>query len=245
MNLLIPIGASSKFFNPEDYSFPNPLIEILGKPMIEYVVNNLTLDVKFNKIIFVVKEEDCSKFHLDRTLKLLCPIEPEVIKLQKETQGALCTVLLAIDHINNTEPLIIANADQIFDGGIAQYINKFRLEGFDAGCVIFNSVHPRWSYVRTNKEGDVIEVVEKKPISKNAIAGLYLYKSGEEFIKFGIMSLKRNLSTSEYYISPVFNEYILYGKKISTYSIENSAYHSFYSPQKIHEYESILKMAAS
>ena len=35
----------------------------------------------------------------------------------------------------------------------------------------------------------------------------------------------------------VFNEFILAGKKVGHYPVENAKYHSFYSPQKIEEFE--------
>jgi dTDP-glucose pyrophosphorylase len=242
MNLVIPIGSNSKFFNLEEYGYPKSLIEIVGKPMIEHVIKNITCGNSFKKIIFIVKQDECDRFHLDNILNLLSPVTPQIIRLQSDTQGALCSVLLTIDHINNNEPLLISNADQIFDGGITDYIKSFTASGLDAACLTFRSIHPRWSYVRTNDSGLVIETAEKRPISKHAIAGVYFYKKGSDFIQNSMASIK-NGSTLEgkYFISPVFNEYILLGKTVGHYTIPNEKYHTFYSPQKIEEYESSQK----
>ncbi len=238
MNLVIPIASGSNFFKIEEFGYPKPLIEIMGRPMIQHVIENITTNIEFKKIIFIVKQDDCEKYHLDQTLSLLSPITPVVIKVRGETQGALCSVLLAIDHIYDDEPLIIANADQIFDGGVAEVIASFIASPLDAACAAFNSVHPRWSYVRLNQEGNVVEAAEKRPISRNAIAGLYLYKKGKEFIKNSMNSIKNGSSTDgKYFISPVFNEYVLSGKAVGCFSIDNQRYHSFYTPQKIYEYE--------
>jgi dTDP-glucose pyrophosphorylase len=151
MNLVIPIGSSSKFFSIEEYGYPKPLIEVMGKPMIEHVIANVTQGIHFSKIIFIVKQDECQKFHLDNTLNLLSPIKPQIIQLQSDTQGALCSVLLAIEHIDNDEPLMISNADQIFDGGIERELKTFMECDLDAACLTFESVHPRWSYVRVNE----------------------------------------------------------------------------------------------
>lgn len=238
MNLVIPIGSSSKFFSIEEYGYPKPLIEVIGKPMIEHVIANVTQGIHFSKIIFIVKQDECQKFHLDNTLNLLSPIKPQIILLQSDTQGALCSILLAIEHIDNDEPLMISNADQIFDGGIASYIDEFGKQELDAACLSFHSVHPRWSYVRTNDQNYVIETAEKRPISKHAIAGLYLYKKGSDFVRHGMDSIKHGSSIDgKYFIAPVFNEFILAGKKVGHYPVENAKYHSFYSPQKIEEFE--------
>ncbi len=239
MNLVIPIASNSKFFTIEDYGYPKPLIEIMGKPMIQHVVENLTQEMTFEKTIFIVKQDECDKYHLDNTLTLLSPIKPELIKLRADTQGALCSILLAIEYINDAEPLLIANADQIFDGGITNYLNLFLTSDLDAACLTFNSVHPRWSYVRIDQNNLVVETAEKRPISKHAVAGLYMYKKGSDFVKYGMNSIRHGTNVDgKYYISPVFNEFLLAGKKVGHFEIANDKYHTFYSPQKIEEYES-------
>ncbi len=242
MNLVIPIASSSKFFSLEEYGYPKPLIEILGKPMIEHVIKNISHGNSFKKIIFIVKQDDCDRFHLDSTLNLLSPSKPEIIKLRADTEGALCSVLLAVDHISRDEPLLISNADQIFDQGIANYLKYFNAGYLDAACLTFNSVHPRWSYVKLDQDELVIETAEKRPISKHAIAGIYWYKKGSEFVQHGMASIKHGSSVDgKFFISPVFNEYVLSGKKVGYQNVLNEHYHTFYSPQKIEEYESSLK----
>jgi len=242
MNLVIPIASSSKFFSLEEYGYPKPLIEIMGTPMIEHVIKNITHGNSFKKIIFIVKQDECDHFHLDNTLNLLSPIKPEIIKLRADTQGALCSVLLAVEHIDKDEPLLISNADQIFDQGIADHLHHFTASNLDAACLTFSSVHPRWSYVKANGDGLVIETAEKRPISKHAIAGVYWYKKGSDFVQSGMASIKHGSSVeSKYFISPVFNEYILSGRKVGHHTVPNEQYHTFYSPQKIEEYESNLK----
>lgn len=242
MNLVIPIASSSKFFSIEEYGYPKPLIEVMGVPMIEHVIKSVTRGNIFKKIIFIVKQDECDRFHLDSTLNLLSPIKPEIIKLRADTQGALCSVLLAIEHINQDKPLLISNADQIFDHGIADYLQHFTTSNLDAACLTFSSVHPRWSFIKTNDDGMVIETAEKRPISKNAIAGVYWYKSGSDFVNCSMASIKHDSSVDgKYFISPVFNEYVLSGKRVGHLTVPNERYHTFYSPQKIEEYESSLK----
>jgi dTDP-glucose pyrophosphorylase len=239
MNLVIPIASNSKFFSIEDYGYPKPLIEIMGKSMIQHVIENLTQYTSFKKIIFIVQQDECKKYHLDNILNLVCMIKPDIIKLRSETQGALCSVLLAIECINNIEPLVIANADQIFDGGISKYLKQFTDSDNDAACLTFKSVHPRWSYVRVDDHGQIVEAAEKCPISKHAIAGIYMYKKGEDFVKFGMASIKNSSSIDgKYFISPVFNEFILANKKVGYFEVLNRSYHTFYNPKKIEEYES-------
>src|SRR5690606_6535855 len=117
--------------------------------------------------IFVVRKEDDLRFHMREVLYLLDP-DAVMIRADGPTAGAACTALLAIEHIDNDEELLIANADQILDFDIESVISRFRERGLDAGTVVFDSVHPRWSFVLTDADGMVIEASEKRPISRNA-----------------------------------------------------------------------------
>lgn len=239
MNLVLPIASHSKFFKIDDFGYPKPLVEISGKPMIQHVIENLCLGNDFTKIIFVIRQDECDEFHLDNIARLLSPIEPEIIKLSGNTKGALCSVLFAIDSINTDESLVIANSDQIFDGGISSHLKSFERDGYDAGTIIFDSIHPRWAYIKTNAHGLVVEACEKNPISRDAIAGIYMYKKGKDFVINAMNSIKNGSSNDgNYFIAPVFNQYILNNQTVGFYRTQNHLYHSFFSPQKIDEYES-------
>ena len=241
MILLIPLASKSEYFQNKNYKFPKPLVEISGKTMIHHVIENLTSNNDFKKIIFIIMEDDCNNFHLDNTIELLCPIKPDIVKVKRETRGALCSVLLAISHIAKNEPLIIANADQLFDNGVNQEVEEFKKSSLDAACITINSVHPRWSYVRHDKDNNVVEAAEKMPISKKAIAGFYMYKNSNEFIHYALNNIRNGDPISDiFYISHVFNEYIIDRKKVGFFEYMNNQYHTFYSPEKIKEYEEIF-----
>ena len=94
------------------------------------------------------------------------------------TQGAVCTVLNAVEHINNDDDLLIANSDQIMDIDFDAFIKYCRESKADGVIMTFNASHPKWSYARLDKKGNVIETAEKKVISDNATVGLYYFKEG-------------------------------------------------------------------
>lgn len=237
INVLLPAMGTSAFF--KDAYFPKPLTEINGKTMLELVVDDYKrLEPK--NYIFIFSDDDCKKFHLDSSVKILTPAS-QVIKLHNQTSGALCTCLMAIDLVNDDMPLIIVNSDQIIDVDYRMVIEYFNEIDADAGVITFPSIHPRWSYARVNGV-EVVEVAEKRPLSKNAIAGFYYYKRGKDFIEAGKKALlKQNSLEGKYYISASINELILLGKKVGYYEIQKEQYKSFYSPAKIKEYEEGIK----
>jgi hypothetical protein len=91
MNVLIPMaGAGSRFANA-GYTFPKPLIEVNGKPMIQVVVENLNVDAHF---IFLVQKEHYEKYNLKQLLNLIAP-GCDIVQVDGLTGGAACTTLLA------------------------------------------------------------------------------------------------------------------------------------------------------
>lgn len=239
VNILIPIVWHSPFFDTPDFHYPKPLIEILGKAMIERVIDSFAAITEEKRFIFVTKLEDCKKFHLDSVLEIITDYNCKVIKVENDTKGAACSALLAVEFINNDEKLIISNGDQVINENFNTVLQYFESKGSDAGVVGFDAVHPRWSYALQDDGGYVIETAEKRPISRTAIAGFYYYKHGKYFVESAMASIKKNASTNGmYYIASSMNELILSQKKINVYKIEKEDYHSFYSPAKIREFES-------
>ena len=233
INVLIPAMGNSEFF--KDSYFPKILTEISGETMLERVVEDYR-DLESVNFIFVFHEEDCRRFHMDDSVRILAP-SSHVIKLSNQTAGALCTCLMAIDLIDKEEPLIIANCDQIIDVAYGEVISSFDEGGYDAGVITFPSVHPRWSYALV-RDCAVVEIAEKRPISRHAIAGFYYYAKGADYIDAARRALlKQNSLDGRYYISATMNEMILQGSKIGYYEIGKEQYNSFYSPAKIKEYE--------
>jgi len=240
INILIPIAGKTDFFSENDYPFPKPLIEFNGKTMIEHVIDNFSSIKEKKQFIFIVNSDDCKKYHLDNVLNILTEHKCTIIKIDNETKGAICSAMLAIRYIDNETPLIISNADQLFDINLQEVVESFKKNS--AGIITFESIHPRWSYVRLDENNQVVETAEKRPISKFAIAGFYYFNKGSDFISSSSRTIKKDANVNGlYYIASSLNELILKNKTINIFRIENSKYHTFYTPQKIKEYERLIR----
>lgn len=238
LNVLIPLAGSSPFFEGPEYLYPKPLIEVNGKPMIQHVIENLETIRQEKRFLFIVKLEDCQKYHLDSSLRLLTDDNCQVIKLERDTRGAACSALMAIEHIDNDEPLLIVNGDQIIERDLDRVVTHFREEDADVGVVCFPSVHPKWSFVRLDENGRIVETAEKRPLSRHAIAGFYYFKSGSDFVRAAMRSIENDTHVNGlYFIAPTINQLVLERRNMMVYHVADHEYHNFYSPQKIQEYE--------
>ena len=238
----MPLAGTSELFMNAGYNYPKPLIEVNGKTMIEWVLENPSMIKRKHQFIFIIKEEEANKFHLDNTLKLICP-GCDIIKLKNSTKGGLCSVLMSIDKVNYDDSILILNGDQILDIDFDQIDKFWYNQKCDAGIVTFNSVHPRWSYARIEND-EVVQTAEKNPISNQSIAGYYYFENAALFFESAFKVIKNDVQLNGmFYISPLLNQYVLNNKKVKAYKIDKQKYHSFYSPQLLTEFErnSIIK----
>ncbi|MGY6548754.1 MAG: glycosyltransferase family 2 protein [Roseinatronobacter sp.] len=240
INVVIPMAGGDQMFREADYPFAKPIIEIAGRPLIEHAFDGLRAipDARF---IFIIRKEDDLRFHLRDVLQLMAP-GCVVIHAEGETAGAACTALLAIDYLLNDAELLIANADQVLRADLAGVLDDFRARALDAGTIIFDSVHPRWSFVKTDADGQVIEAAEKRPISRNATAGVYYFRRSADFVAAAQASIRKGASVNgRYFVCPTFNELVLNQKRIGVWPIAREDYISLATPQAVEDFDQSLK----
>ncbi|OHE70812.1 MAG: hypothetical protein A2007_02325 [Verrucomicrobia bacterium GWC2_42_7] len=236
MNVIVLLAGSSEPIESKGVSYQRLLSEIKGKPLIQHVLSSLKPIEKGHHIFVHMLKDDIDSSHLDDIVTLLIPTV-KICVVNKLTKGAACTALLSIESINNDSPLVIINGDQVVDADLPSLLKKFEKSGWDGGIVTFESVHPRWSYVKLNDENLVEEVAEKRPISKNATAGIYYFKHGSLFVEAAMKMIEKRASVNGlYYICPTYNELILKQKKIGIYPIERSQYFPLSSLNEIDDF---------
>jgi HAD superfamily hydrolase (TIGR01509 family) len=216
MNVLIPMAGAGSRFQQAGYTFPKPLIDVNGKPMIQMVVENLNIDANF---VFVVQKEHREKYNLDTLLNLIAP-NCKVVEVDGLTEGAACTALLAKEYIDSDAPLFFANSDQFVEWDSNEFFYKMNETDVDGGIVTFKATHPKWSFAKIDDNGIVTEVAEKNPISDLATVGFYYWKHGSDFVKYAEQMISNNVRVNnEFYVCPVFNQAIEGGRVIRTFDV--------------------------
>jgi NDP-sugar pyrophosphorylase family protein len=213
MKILIPMAGEGSRFAKEGYTFPKPLIDVNGKPMIQVVVENLDFDAEY---IFLVRKEHLEKYvGLSTTLNRITNGRFKIVEVDGLTEGAACTALLAKELINVDEDLLIANSDQVLEYSTDNFNLMKSLTDVDGIVFSFHAVHPKWSFIKTNSRGVITEVAEKNPISDVATCGIYWYRRGSDFVKAAESMIRKNIRVNnEFYIAPVYNEMIGDGCKL-------------------------------
>ena len=219
-NVVVPMaGAGSRFFE-KGYDKPKFLLDVLGSLMIEKAVWSCGIGGKY---IYIVQAEHNRKYNLSELLPTITPaLDVVVLEVDGPTEGAASTALVAKDYIDNDDLLVICNSDQIVEWDP----NSFLLEVGEGrnldGCIpVFTSSDSKWSYAKTDEDGNVTEVAEKDPISDQASVGIYYWRYGSDFVKYAEQMIEKNIRVNnEFYICPVYNEAIKDGKRVGTYAVD-------------------------
>lgn len=247
MNVLVLMAGHSDAFREAGYAYPKNLVEVHGLPLVQRVIESfgaLAAPGSDARFIFAVPDEENARYHTGDVIRLLDK-DAVVLPVPGHTAGAACTALLAIEHVNTNEPLLVANGDQIVSADLRAIMDGFRARRLDGGIVVFEAVHPRWSYVKVDEDGLVVETAEKRPISNLATAGLYYFARGADFVQAVMTMIKKDAHVGgQFYICPCYNEMILKQAKIGVHKVGRAAYFSLANPRGVGEFEEHLQAAA-
>ena len=236
-NLLIPMAGAGRRFVEAGYTDPKPFIPIGPIPMIAHAMQNLFCSTGghyVNKVVWIHSPE--AQAQAEYWSKAY---NAKLVPVLGLTQGAACSALLAAWHIDNDEPLVIANSDQWIDPRVMPaFLSRMEEQGLAGGMLTFPSLDPKWSYARLNQWGRVAEVAEKQPISTHATVGVYFFQRGSDFVDAATEMILRDARfRGEFYIAPAYNELILQGRAVGIHEIEERQMRGLGTPEDLEAFK--------
>ena len=215
MHILIPMSGRGSRFAQQGYAKPKPLIEFLGKPMVQHVLENLGLHNTFT--LCVLREHYDADPVLFNQLRDMAA-DLNIVFVDQVTQGAAETCLLAKQYIEPKETLFIANCDQLMVWDQDHFEEWLSAERLDGAMITFFKDTTAYSYVEVDDRGLAIRTAEKQVISPHATTGIYVWTRGEDFIWAAEQMITKDVRhAGEFYVCPVYNENIVNGQKIGIY----------------------------
>ncbi len=207
MKVIIPLAGKGTRLRPHTHITPKPMLKIAGKPVIDYVMEDLERLGNVEQVIYItghlkdkVEEYARATYSFDAVF-----IEQ---KIQDGTAGA---VALARGYVD--QPVFIIFVDTIFDADLSI------VKGLDADGVIWVKEvedYQRFGVVVADAHGHMTRIVEKPstPISKRANIGLYYIKNWKLLFKGIDWTLQQPRNKGEYYLTDAFQYMIDHGAKI-------------------------------
>ena len=126
-------GLGSRF-SKVGFEKPKPFIDILSKPMIVRVLENLKIP---NANYFLIARKEHLEIEKELVSFISNKYNAKFIGIDKLTEGTACTVLYARKYINNETPLLIANSDQIVDFSVEEYVSDCLKNKLDGSILVF------------------------------------------------------------------------------------------------------------
>lgn len=218
MNIVVPLAGKDKNF--EEKGLCKPLVEVAGKPAIQWIAESRPFD--YRNAIFILLREHQLKYNLDKKLKSLFGDKIKIIWAEGNTGGAPQSVLLAKDLINNDEELLIDLPDQYLDvAGLMEFLKNNKV--YDGIIPTFKSSYWNRGYMIIER-GFVQKVSEKDkiPISDDSTACISYFRHGKDFVRAAekMITKKRVAANGAYLISLAYNELIEEGMKIGVVPCE-------------------------
>jgi NDP-sugar pyrophosphorylase family protein len=224
-------GIGSRF-SRAGYSVPKPLIDVDGKPMIQLAVESLSIPGQF---LFVTRDDPVFGDQLVDVLRQATK-DPIIKSIDYLTDGAACTCLLLSEYIDNDNPLIITNCDQVMEWDGAAFLRFVEGGDFDGAVVTYAKQTEKNSYVRLGPDGFATEFAEKKIISEHSLNGIHYWRRGADFVRSANAMIKNSTASGEFYVSLTYNELVREGKRIVVYEIPLSQHFAVGTPEDLATY---------
>jgi UDP-N-acetylglucosamine diphosphorylase / glucose-1-phosphate thymidylyltransferase / UDP-N-acetylgalactosamine diphosphorylase / glucosamine-1-phosphate N-acetyltransferase / galactosamine-1-phosphate N-acetyltransferase len=212
VKIIIPMaGRGSRFAGNSD--LPKPLIPVAGKPMIAWALESVR-HIPHNQMIFIALAEHEQNYSVRKMLEQILGCSPELVLIDKVTDGQLCTVLTAGAALDTDEDILVASSDTFVVSDLADDI-AHRSPDCRGMISVADLPGDRWSFARTDGTSRVVDVSEKVRISNHASTGLYYFSSGRELKSVGEEMIRnREKTRGEYYVIPVYQKFIQHGWRV-------------------------------
>jgi glucose-1-phosphate thymidylyltransferase len=212
MKVIIPLAGKGTRLRPHTHVTPKPMIKIAGKPVIDYVMDDLERLGNVNQVIYITGH---LKEKVEAYARAKYPFDSVFIE-QRVQDGTAGAVALARDYVD--QPVFIIFVDTIFDADLSLVKN------LDADGVIWVKEvedYQRFGVVVTDAKGFMTKIVEKpkEPISRRANIGLYYIKNWKLLYEGIAHVLASPKNKGEYYLTDAFQYMIDHGAKLKVVDV--------------------------
>jgi len=175
MKIIVPMAGMGKRMRPHTLTVPKPLLPVAGKPIVQWLVEDITkvCKEKVEEIAFVIG--NFGKEAEENLLKIAKNLGAKgSIYYQEEALGTAHAILCAKDALKGK--VIVAFADTLFRA-------DFTIDESKEGIIWVNKIEdPRmFGVVKVNDKDVITDFIEKPRefVSDLAIIGIYYFRDGE------------------------------------------------------------------
>lgn len=235
MNIIIPLGGKGERFRNKGYRAPKPLINIFDKCMIDYVLDNLS--IQESDKVFIIFNKYLEEYNFHGHINANYPFIT-LIKID-DTRGASETlyrgIKIILDNYDHNRKTMVLDCDTFYTEDI---LDIFR--GCNENTVFYRKnydIQAMYSYIELNSENDITSIKEKEKISDNANTGAYAFTDINVLHQYCKHVLDNNISfKSEMYTSCVISEMIKQDIKFKGFELKEELVYSLGTPHEVDQF---------
>jgi hypothetical protein len=217
--IVIPMAGESRRFTTAGYDRPKYMLPLAGHPLFDWAVASFGAVFSTAPFLFIVRDAPQVLEFVHARAAALGIVDFQVAALDRATAGQAETVELglALAAAPETAPLAIFNIDTIRPG-----IDPSPLPGMDGWLETFAAPGNNWSFIEPDslEPALVARCTEKVRISDHCCTGLYQFATATLFAE-ALAAERRNPSSHELFVAPLYNHLIARGARIGWRAVEN------------------------
>ncbi|MFL6583873.1 MAG: nucleotidyltransferase family protein [Chthoniobacterales bacterium] len=191
MNVLILAAGYATRLYPLTRDKAKPLLEVAGKPMIEWVVDNLAPVPDIETVYVVTNAKFAEAFqhwadtYQQRNPKLHFKVINDGSSDDSNKLGAIGDINLVLTRESiSGDDLIVVAGDNLFSDPLTGFVEAARgsmatLATYDVGDL---EAIKKYASITTDREGVIVQFEEKPPKPKSTLAGIALYYYSREVV---------------------------------------------------------------
>jgi len=219
MKAIIPVAGAGTRLKPHTLTKPKVLMNVAGKPMIHYIIEQLIEEKLVNEIIMITGVmsdmiDDYFKHNFEFNFRFI---------EQEKQLGLGHAVNCAKNKFEKNEDVLIILGDTLFD----LKLNELCESKYSVIGVKKVDDPKRFGVVESNKQGFITRFVEK-PASKEvsssneAIVGIYYIKYSDKLFASLDEIISKGIKTkNEYQLTDALSDMLGKGEKLITFEVDN------------------------
>ncbi|KAK3246844.1 hypothetical protein CYMTET_43632 [Cymbomonas tetramitiformis] len=245
INVVIPMGGIGMRFQKEGYRLTKPMCNIVGRPMICWLLDNLVLHEEDTIWVAVMESMD-DQFRVCGRLRNEYPkLDFRFVTLHFATRGAAETMYIILNAMPEHERkrrLISLDCDCFY---FTDILTPFRNLPPQTSCSYYFEDHgpkPIFSYIILDDYKNIMTIREKEKVSSHANTGAYGFASGDTLLGFcrQVIDLPVGaIGGGEYYISGIINKMLIAQERFTGIHVED--FHVVGTPIQLEEFLTKVK----
>ena len=236
--VILAAGDQDEIFENAGFNSSRFLIDIQGLPLLYKIVKECELN--YTNLVIVMDEEHDLRFELSKAIKIDTRIVSSFeILTVKRTYGSLASAMMAIDHLNETDPILFLPGDIFTGSSLSEFYNHCLNGKLDVGAMSTTSYEDRWAFVKTTNGIMPSQVRTKIAISDETLVGVYFFKSKAMFEKsfeFGLT--KSGASKDNFHFSQILMPAIANQLEVQIFKVTEDKVLNLASPGDYRRYQS-------